>query len=82
MVVMKWMVATFLQDCFNEVGNYHCECKEGTEKGEDGVCQEFKHIECGIKAKKSKVKGFKGTNVKVKVIQRFKIIKDEDKGNR
>ena len=31
------------------------------------MCQTFKHVECDIKPKKKKVKGFKGTNVNVKV---------------
>merc|ERR1712176_61730 len=53
--------------CVNDVGKYHCDCKEGAEKGEDGTCQEFKHIECDIKPKKDKIKGFKGTNVNVKL---------------
>jgi len=53
--------------CTNSVGNYQCECKEGTEKGSDGVCKEFLPLECDVKAKKPIVKGIKGTNVNVKL---------------
>ena len=54
------------QDCFNTVGNYNCQCSSGTERGDDGVCQEIAG-ECDIKAKHSHIQGFKGTNVNVKV---------------
>ena len=53
--------------CTNSVGNFQCECKEGTEKGSDGVCKEFTPMECDVKPKKPIVKGIKGTNVNVKV---------------
>lgn len=53
--------------CTNEVGSYTCDCAEGAEKGPEGVCETLKHIECDIKPKKSKVMGFKGTNVNVKL---------------
>jgi len=53
--------------CNNGVGSYLCDCQEGAERDPAGVCQTFKHVECDIKPKKSKVKGFKGTNVNVKL---------------
>ena len=54
------------QECFNTVGNYNCQCSEGFQKGKDGTCEEIAK-ECDIKAKKSKIKAFKGKNVNVKV---------------
>ena len=48
------------------MGNYYCDCAEGFQRGEDGTCQIIAK-ECDIKAKKSKIKSFKGKNVNVKV---------------
>ena len=58
---------THSQDCFNTDGNYHCECTEGTERGEGGVCQEMEPGECEIMPVKSVIGAFRGNNVNVKV---------------
>ena len=54
------------QDCINTVGDYSCECVEGTERGQDGSCQTIPQ-ECDIKAARSRIKAMSGTNVAVKV---------------
>merc|ERR1719487_2912864 len=55
------------EDCINAVGNYQCECKEGTSKDDDGVCKEFKPLACDVKVKKPVVKALKGNNVNIKL---------------
>jgi len=54
------------EECVNTVGNYNCKCSEGFERVEDDTCQEIAGV-CDIKAKKSKIKAYKGTNVNVKL---------------
>ncbi|XP_063693608.1 uncharacterized protein LOC134825361 [Bolinopsis microptera] len=55
------------EDCFNTDGNYHCECREGTERGEGGVCQEMEPGECEVMPIKSVIGAFRGNNVNVKL---------------
>ena len=56
-----------LQICVNTIGNYHCDCVEGTERGESGLCEAMVPGECSIMPVRSVIGAFRGTNVNVKV---------------